>query len=91
MKILLEFGAVASLPTGTKSLPVEAERSSVCISIQSSSTQPSSPISVYDLLADQRTVKISAHSNDVNSCCWADTGSCNVLVSASDDTFLKVW
>ncbi|KAI6136433.1 WD40 repeat-like protein [Pisolithus sp. B1] len=28
---------------------------------------------------------------DVNSCCWADSTSGNVLVSASDDTFLKVW
>lgn len=46
---------------------------------------------VYDLLANKRTVKISAHEDDVNSCCWADTGSGNVLVSASDDTFLKVW
>jgi len=48
-------------------------------------------IFVYDLLASKRTVKISAHSDDVNSCCWADTSSGNVLVSASDDTFLKVW
>ncbi|EJC98714.1 WD40 repeat-like protein [Fomitiporia mediterranea MF3/22] len=47
-------------------------------------------IFVYDLLADRRTVKISAHFDDVNSCCWADQGS-NVLVSASDDTFIKVW
>jgi WD repeat-containing protein 23 len=47
--------------------------------------------SVYDLLANRRTVKILAHDADVNSCCWADTGSGNVLVSASDDTFLKVW
>lgn len=46
---------------------------------------------VYDLLANKRTVKISAHASDVNSCCWADTNSGNVLVSASDDTFLKVW
>ncbi|TFK41942.1 WD40-repeat-containing domain protein [Crucibulum laeve] len=46
---------------------------------------------VYDLLANRRTVKILAHSDDVNSCCWADTASGNVLVSASDDTFLKVW
>ena len=46
---------------------------------------------VYDLLANKRTVKISAHADDVNSCCWADTNSGNVLVSASDDTFLKVW
>ncbi|KAF9531828.1 WD40-repeat-containing domain protein [Crepidotus variabilis] len=51
----------------------------------------SGKIFVYDLLANRRTVKISAHNDDVNSCCWADTGSGNVLVSASDDTFLKVW
>ncbi|KAI1788787.1 WD40 repeat-like protein [Ganoderma leucocontextum] len=55
---------------------------------------PRSPIndsSVYDLIADRRTVKISGHTNDVNSCCWADTASGNVLISASDDTFVKVW
>ncbi|KAL4069807.1 WD40-repeat-containing domain protein [Scleroderma yunnanense] len=48
-------------------------------------------IFVYDLVADRRTVKIVAHADDVNSCCWADTSSGNVLVSASDDTFLRVW
>lgn len=48
-------------------------------------------IFVYDLLADRRTVKIDAHEDDVNSCCWADSSSGNVLVSASDDTFIKVW
>lgn len=47
--------------------------------------------SVYDLIANRRTVKISGHTNDVNSCCWADTASGNVLISASDDTFVKVW
>ncbi|KAJ7110375.1 WD40 repeat-like protein [Mycena crocata] len=46
---------------------------------------------VYDLLANRRTVKIEAHKDDVNSCTWADTASGNVLVSASDDSFLKVW
>ncbi|TFK77480.1 WD40 repeat-like protein [Pluteus cervinus] len=51
----------------------------------------SGSIFVYDLLANRRTVRISAHADDVNSCCWADTASGNVLVSASDDTFLKVW
>ncbi|KAG6873840.1 hypothetical protein C0995_010452 [Termitomyces sp. Mi166 len=48
-------------------------------------------IFVYDLLANRRTVKIAAHADDVNSCCWADTASGNVLVSASDDAFIKVW
>ncbi|KAI0361487.1 WD40 repeat-like protein [Trametes cingulata] len=51
----------------------------------------SSMIFVYDLVADRRTVKISGHTDDVNSCCWADTASGNVLISASDDTFVKVW
>ncbi|KAF9556421.1 WD40 repeat-like protein [Agrocybe pediades] len=51
----------------------------------------SGKIFVYDLLANKRTVKISAHSDDVNSCCWADTASGNILVSASDDTYIKVW
>lgn len=48
-------------------------------------------ISVYDLLANRRIVQIEAHTDDVNSCCWADTTSGNVLVSASDDRSLKVW
>ncbi|OSD03189.1 WD40 repeat-like protein [Trametes coccinea BRFM310] len=51
----------------------------------------SSMIFVYDLIADKRTVKIAGHTDDVNSCCWADTASGNVLISASDDTFVKVW
>lgn len=51
----------------------------------------SGKIFVYDLLANRRTVKISAHEDDVNSCCWADTASGNVLVSASDDSFIKIW
>ncbi|TFK56756.1 WD40 repeat-like protein [Heliocybe sulcata] len=48
-------------------------------------------IFVYDLNADRRTVKIDAHNDDVNSCCWADSASGNILISASDDTFIKVW
>jgi WD repeat-containing protein 23 len=51
----------------------------------------SGKIFVYDLLADHRTVKIAAHDDDVNSCCWADTASGNILISASDDSFIKVW
>ncbi|KAF7302517.1 WD-REPEATS-REGION domain-containing protein [Mycena chlorophos] len=51
----------------------------------------SGQIFVYDLLANRRAVKIEAHNDDVNSCTWADTASGNVLVSASDDTYLKVW
>ena len=46
---------------------------------------------VYDLPANRRSVSIIAHEDDVNSCCWADSESGNVLISASDDTFIKVW
>jgi WD repeat-containing protein 23 len=49
-------------------------------------------LSVYDLIANRRSMRISrAHSNDVNSVCWADTSSGNVLISGSDDGFVKVW
>jgi len=46
---------------------------------------------VYDLTANERVNMIRAHEDDVNSCCWADVSSGNVLVSASDDHTLKVW
>jgi WD repeat-containing protein 23 len=47
---------------------------------------------VYDLIANRRSMKISrAHAQDVNSVCWADTASGNVLISGSDDGFIKVW
>lgn len=50
------------------------------------------PIYVYDLIANRRSMKISrAHGEDVNSVCWADTASGNVLISGSDDAFVKVW
>ena len=35
----------------------------------------------------KRIVKINAHSDNINSCCWADTLLGNILVSASDDIF----
>ncbi|KAL0570845.1 hypothetical protein V5O48_011117 [Marasmius crinis-equi] len=44
-----------------------------------------------NLSPDNQSVRIEAHEDDINSCCWADTASGNVLVSASDDTYLKVW
>ncbi|KAH7105777.1 WD40 repeat-like protein [Auriculariales sp. MPI-PUGE-AT-0066] len=48
-------------------------------------------IFVYDLIGDRQTVQIPAHGDDINSCCWADTQSGNVLISGSDDTYIKVW
>ncbi|KAG8733174.1 hypothetical protein FRC11_008176 [Ceratobasidium sp. 423] len=51
----------------------------------------SQQIFVWDLAAHKRIVDIRAHKHDVNSCCWADTASGNVLISGSDDTMIKVW
>ena len=49
-------------------------------------------LSVYDLVGNRRSMRISrAHSEDVNSVCWADATSGNVLISGSDDGFVKVW
>ena len=39
---------------------------------------------------DQRTVRIPAHDNDVNSVCFLDS-STQVLASAADDGLCKVW
>ncbi|KAG8837120.1 hypothetical protein FRB91_011162 [Serendipita sp. 411] len=50
----------------------------------------SGKLMVYDLIADRCSVRLQAHRADVNSCCWADAGG-NVLISASDDSFVKVW
>ena len=85
------YGAVASHPTARRLLLEEMEGSSVKSSTKCIYHRADTTFSVYDLMADRRTVKIDAHENDVNSCCWADTASGNVLISASDDTFLKVW
>ncbi|GAB1522540.1 hypothetical protein RhiTH_005660 [Rhizoctonia solani] len=51
----------------------------------------SQQIFVWDLAAHKRVVSVPAHKQDVNSCCWADTASGNVLISGSDDTMIKVW
>lgn len=64
----------------------------VCAEISIVKGSSESWLLVYDLIADRRSMRISrAHSDDVNSVCWADTASGNVLISGSDDGFVKVW
>ncbi|KDN37935.1 WD40 repeat-like protein [Tilletiaria anomala UBC 951] len=48
-------------------------------------------IYVYDIEARGRVLSIEAHSDDVNSVCFADAGSTNMLLSGSDDGTVKVW
>ncbi|KAJ3098875.1 hypothetical protein HDU97_003688 [Phlyctochytrium planicorne] len=47
-------------------------------------------IFVYDLVKDVRVHSIKGHYDDVNAVCFADDSS-NIVVSGSDDSFLKVW
>jgi WD repeat-containing protein 23 len=48
-------------------------------------------IAVYDIEARQTTLRINAHEDDVNAVAFADDANSNLLLSGSDDTFIKVW
>ncbi|KAH8920399.1 WD40 repeat-like protein [Atractiella rhizophila] len=48
-------------------------------------------IYVYDIERKQTTLNVVAHRRDVNAVAFADEGSSNVLISGSDDNFVKVW
>jgi WD40 repeat protein len=51
----------------------------------------SGSIMVYDVNAGRRTLNVLAHHDDVNAVCFADESSTNILVSGSDDGYVKVW
>ncbi|KAE8209723.1 hypothetical protein CF327_g6328 [Tilletia walkeri] len=51
----------------------------------------SGDIAVYDIEARRQTLRVPGHSDDVNAVAFADRGSGNVLISGSDDTYVKVW
>nr|CDI51619.1 wd40 repeat-like protein [Melanopsichium pennsylvanicum 4] len=48
-------------------------------------------IYVYDIEARRRVLRVEGHSDDVNAVAFADAASSNVLISGSDDSFVKVW
>ncbi|WVW81244.1 hypothetical protein I302_103235 [Kwoniella bestiolae CBS 10118] len=48
-------------------------------------------IMVYDIDAQRRTLAVSGHQDDVNAVSFADESSTNILVSGSDDGYVKVW
>ncbi|KAL7421369.1 hypothetical protein Q5752_004254 [Cryptotrichosporon argae] len=48
-------------------------------------------IMVYDINAQRRTLAVEGHQDDVNAVCFADEASTNILVSGSDDGYVKVW
>jgi DDB1- and CUL4-associated factor 11 len=46
----------------------------------------------YDLVANKvRTRVPNAHSDEINSVCFANREHSNIFLSGSDDTFVKVW
>ncbi|KAK0536068.1 hypothetical protein OC842_002106 [Tilletia horrida] len=48
-------------------------------------------IAVYDIEARRQTLRVSGHEEDVNAVAFADRGSGNVLISGSDDSYVKIW
>ncbi|WVR03078.1 hypothetical protein IAU60_000067 [Kwoniella sp. DSM 27419] len=48
-------------------------------------------IMVYDIEAQRRTLAVKGHADDTNAVCFADESSTNILVSGSDDGYVKVW
>ena len=50
-----------------------------------------SPRPRSDIEARRRVLRVAGHRDDVNGVAFADSASSNVLISASDDTFVKVW
>lgn len=46
---------------------------------------------VYDIAAERRSLSVGGHNDDVNAVCFADESSTNILVSGSDDGYVKVW
>ncbi|KAK4684769.1 DDB1- and CUL4-associated factor 11, partial [Tremellales sp. Uapishka_1] len=51
----------------------------------------SGKIMVYDIESQRRSLSVSGHADDVNAVCFADESSTNILVSGSDDGYVKVW
>ncbi|WVQ82798.1 hypothetical protein IAT38_004930 [Cryptococcus sp. DSM 104549] len=48
-------------------------------------------IMVYDLESQRRSLSVTGHQEDVNAVCFADESSTNILVSGSDDGYIKIW
>ncbi|WWC90218.1 uncharacterized protein L201_005151 [Kwoniella dendrophila CBS 6074] len=48
-------------------------------------------ILVYDIDAQRRTLAVRGHCDDVNAVSFADESSTNILVSGSDDGYVKIW
>ena len=49
-------------------------------------------ILIYDMLTNRvNTIVGAAHEDEINSVCWANRESSNILYTGSDDCFVKIW
>ena len=49
-------------------------------------------ILIYDMMQNRVTTVVrDAHDDEINSVCWANRESSNLLFTGSDDCFVKVW
>lgn len=49
-------------------------------------------ILIYDMMQNRVTTNVvDSHSDEINSVCWANRESSNLLFTGSDDCFVKVW
>lgn len=48
-------------------------------------------IFVFDIETNRTILRVNAHRDDVNAVAFADSSSSNLLLSGSDDSFVKVW
>jgi DDB1- and CUL4-associated factor 11 len=49
-------------------------------------------ILIYDMMQNRVTTVVDrAHDDEINTVCWANRDSSNLLFTGSDDCFVKVW
>ena len=52
----------------------------------------SGQILIYDMVQNRvNTVVSGAHDDEINTVCWANRETSNLLYTGSDDSFVKVW
>lgn len=52
----------------------------------------SGQILIYDMVQNRvNTIVSGAHDDEINTVCWANRETSNLLYTGSDDSFVKVW
>ena len=49
-------------------------------------------ILIFDLMQNRTTTVVhNTHDDEINSVCWANRESSNLLFTGSDDCYVKIW